>query len=112
MAESRSSDQSWFSVRSVLHDRGNQAYEERVTLWQAATFDEAIALAEAEAAEHASAFDDVVYVGLAQAYRLPEPPRHGAEVFSLIRASTLAPESYLDMFFDTGAEFQRGVDPE
>jgi hypothetical protein len=34
-------------------------------------------------------------------------PADGAEIFSLMRDSDLAPEDYLDSFFDTGTEGQR-----
>ena len=97
---------SWYGVRCLFQlgpdAPGAGSYEERVTLWRAASPDEAIALAEAEAAEYAAALTDVSDLGLVQAYALPEPPGHGAEVFSLIRDSPLAAEEYLDQFFDTG----------
>jgi hypothetical protein len=41
-----------------------------------------------------------------QSYRLPDPPGHGVEVFSLIRPSRLAPDKYIDAFFDAGGESQ------
>jgi hypothetical protein len=47
------------------------------------------------------------YTGLAQAYKLFDPPVDGAEVFSLIRDSQLAPDDYLNTFFDTGSERQQ-----
>jgi hypothetical protein len=34
----------------------------------------------------------------------------GAEVFSLMRASDLEPEAYIDRFFDTGLERQDHLD--
>jgi hypothetical protein len=34
--------QAWFAVRCVLHDAVNQCYEERITVWRVAGFDEAI----------------------------------------------------------------------
>jgi hypothetical protein len=101
----------WFSVRCVLRSSvdGHRVYEERVTLWQAHDFDQAVALAEAEAGDYAEAID-AEYIGLAQAYRLPDAPGHGAEVFSLCRDSELPPDEYVDRFFDTGAERQRNVE--
>jgi hypothetical protein len=99
----------WYAVRSVF-DSGTateHVYEERITLWQAATFDDALARAEAEAVEYAE-FAGVTYVtGFAQAYPLADaPPRDGTEVFSLIRDSALPPRSYVDRFFATGQERQ------
>jgi hypothetical protein len=100
----------WFGVRCVFEhesDDAEHSYEERVTLWRAGSFDEAIALAEAEAIEYAATLGRTRYLGLAQAYVLADEPGHGAEVFSLIRDSELAPDEYLDAFFDTGTEYQQ-----
>ena len=106
----------WVSVRCVfrLHFGEEQVYEERVTLWQESDVDRAIELAEAEAVEYAGMLstgpgDVAEYLGLAQAYILDELPGRGAEVFSLIRTSSLAPRQYLDTFFDTGTERVGGI---
>ena len=98
----------WFGVRCVFHDPEG-TYEERITLWEADTFDEAGALAEAEAAEYAADVEST-FLGFAQAYVMPEEPGQGAEVFSLLRDSDLDPDSYLDAFFDTGAEREASLD--
>ena len=108
----------WYAVRCVFRSAWAEAedalppdehlYEERVTLWQASSAEEAIALAEDEAAEYAD--DDDEYLGLAQAFLLFDSPGHGAEVFSLMRSSRLEPDDYLDAFFDTGAERQQPTD--
>ena len=102
---------SWYAVRRVFlarppgtdEERGGQVYEERITLWQARSLDHAIELAEQEAREYA---DDGGHLGLSQAYALPGPPGHGAEVFSLMRTSPLPPGAYLDAHFHTGHERQ------
>ena len=84
----------------------SHVYEERITLWHAADIDEAISLAEAEAEEYAS--DGERFLGLSQAYRLPEPlPVSGCEVFSLLRGSELSPQEYISQFFSTGSEHER-----
>lgn len=87
------------------------SYEERVTLWRADDFDEAIALAEEEASECAASVSDessrTEYVGLAQSYWLADELGQGAEVFSLIRESALPVDEYLARFFSTGNEHQR-----
>jgi hypothetical protein len=103
----------WFSVRCVFalgcppEGRG-QTYEERITVWRTSSADEAIVLAEAEALQYATEIEESprTYLGLAQAYHLFDEPGHGAEVFSLIRDSSLEPDEYLDTFFDTGSERQ------
>lgn len=103
-----SSSEPWFSVRCVF--RREDSYEERITLWLADDFDAAIALAEAEAREHAEVVG-MEYLVLAQAFHLFEGDlRHGAEVFSLIRQSELEPDAYVSAFFDTGNEFQQTSD--
>jgi hypothetical protein len=111
---------SWYAVRSVFRAEttaefapadladGESAYEERITLWQATTFDEAIDLAEAEAVEYAE-FMGVEYLAdFGQAYNVADvPPRNGTEIFSLTRYSPLAAEAYIERFFDTGRERQQ-----
>ncbi len=102
----------WYAVRCVFRSAWAETseglppdihlYEERVTLWQATSLEEAIALAEAEALEYADEDDD--YLDLAQAFKLFDDPSSGAEVFSLMRSSRLDPDEYLDTFFDTGDE--------
>jgi hypothetical protein len=105
-------DPSWYAVRCVFRTMWTQTtegvtpeeqlYEERITLWQASSAEEAIALAEAEAVDYAG--DEDEYLELAQAFQLYDAPAHGAEVFSLMRTSALEPDAYLDAFFDTGSE--------
>ncbi|RNL78952.1 DUF4288 domain-containing protein [Nocardioides marmorisolisilvae] len=104
-------DSDWYAVRCVFRsivEVGVTTYEERITLWQAASTDEAIERAEAEAEEYAAAIEDaeIEYVGLAQCFHLFDDPVDGAEIFSLMRDSDLDPEDYLDAFFDTGDEHQ------
>jgi hypothetical protein len=104
----------WFSVRCVFRlgaDSASQLYEERLTLWRAQGFDQAIALAEGEALGYAAEQPGMDFVGLAQAYRLFDEPGHGAEVFSLVRVSELEPPAYLTRFFDTGEEMQGDIVP-
>lgn len=111
----------WYSVRCVFQSReakpwgptslrpGESLYEERVTLWKASDHEEAIRRAESEAYEFARTLE-ADYMGIAQSYQLPSPPRDGAEVFSLTRRSMLDAGDYLDHFFDTGDESQGELD--
>lgn len=101
-----------FSVRCLFRwtpipsEKVKYAYEERITLWQADSFDTAIGLAEQEARQYAakSGFE---FLNFCQTYELAERIEvHGAEVFSLIRESDLEPSDYIDAFFDTGLERQ------
>jgi len=98
---------SWYGVRCIFRAPSSRAYEERIVIWRADTFEDAIALAEADASEYA---EDIgwQYLGLSQAYRISaDQIEPGVEVFSLIRDSELPSETYLDRFFATGAEHQQ-----
>jgi hypothetical protein len=113
---SESTATSWYSVRCLFQWRGpgkkkRRVYEERITLWRAASFEEAIAKAEAEAIEYLADEDEPTrrpfrYLSLAQAYRMSEwdDPGEGIEVFSMLRESNKKPKDYLTRFFDTGNE--------
>ena len=98
----------WFSVRCVFHHFDMGAYEERITLWEADGFEQAIGLAETEATHYVEALGSVRLTGLSQAYHLADEPKSGAEVFSLLRRSPLPGDEYLDTFFTTGTEIQSG----
>ena len=102
-----------FCVRHILlwsrqsDQRKKYVYEERVTLWNAPTIEEAIDLAEHEAEEYAGT--TAKSCGLLQGFWLSDEialEEQGIEVFSLLRESDLAPKAYLSAFFDTGSEKQ------
>lgn len=85
-------------------------YEERITAWNADSFEAAIVEAEKEAHEYADEGSEPL--DLFQGFWLFDEVNlipQGVEVFSLLRESDLDPSDYLDAFFDTGAERQ-GVD--
>ena len=117
-AESDASD--WVAVRCIFRtewDNERYSYEERITLWRTKSMDEAFARAEAEAFEYAAMLSTppsslTEYVHFAQAYSLSDAPSDGAEIFSLIRTSQLAPPDYLAAFFSTGTERQRTIDAD
>ena len=100
----------WFGVRCVFKIGGHEevVYEERVTVWRAESPEEAIELAEADAAEYVDGLD-AEYLGLAQVYTMADELVAGAEVFSLMRTSALEPTEYLSTHFDTGAERQTDI---
>ena len=103
-------DDRWYAVRSLFRIAGQpeSGYEERLTLWQAGSPDEALSRSEAEAEEYAEFAGAVHLAGFAQVYPLADvPPRDGAEVFSLVRDSALPPNAYVDRFFATGQERQQ-----
>jgi hypothetical protein len=101
-----------FSVRCLFRwaprdgQRKKHLYEERITLWQAGSADEAIEAAEREALSYAG--ENSEYLEVFQSYSLVDPvAASGIEVFSLLRENDLEPEAYVDAFFDTGDEHQR-----
>ena len=96
----------WFAVRQVI--KNADAYEERITIWQADSAEEAIGRAEAEATEYA--WDGTEPLALYQSFELADAPGDGVEVFSLIRRSELPPDEYLDSFFATGSEEEKQLD--
>ncbi len=97
----------WFGVRCLFQWKERGSYEERITMWRAGSFEEAIRKAEFEAADYAET-NDLIYLGLAQGFWVfGERIVDGTEVFSLVRDSDLGVEAYLDTFYDSGAERQR-----
>jgi hypothetical protein len=100
-----------YSVRSILRwsrradQKKKHLYEERITLWNARSLEEAIDLAEREAEEYAG--DDAKRLGLLQGFWMFDQCRfrwQGIEVFSLLRESDLSPKAYVRSFFNTGSE--------
>lgn len=109
-------DEPWYSVRcvfSLVAPDGSPVFEERVTLWRSKSFEQAVALAEAEAQQYAEEVEGQ-YLGFAQAFHLPSGPdlEQGVEAFSLIRASDLDPDAYLDRYVDTGDEYEGNLTEE
>ena len=106
----------WFGVRTIYEVLSGEPrlYEERVTVWQAQSLDEAIDLAIAEAYEYVEEAPGTIrYLGIAQGYStfLPDGPlASGGEVFSLMRSSELGADAYIDRFFSTGTERESTAD--
>lgn len=102
----------WYSVRCVFRSAERSGrpkrnlYEERITVWRASSFDDAIKLAECDARQYAEDTDSE-YIKFAQAFHVfPNKLTSGAEVFSLMRESNYSPKKYLDTYFDNGNERQ------
>ena len=98
----------WYGVRLVYRLTGfpAQAYEERIVIVRADSFDEAIAKAERYSKDYED--ETKVYTGYAMAFHILDEDGsslgEGVEVFSLMRDSDLDPDEYLDRFHDTGRE--------
>lgn len=97
----------WYGVRCIFEVE-EHLYEERILIWQAATFSDALQAAEGEAREYAGQIEGQ-YLGLTQGFSVHNDLGNGTEVFSLIRREELAPEEYLDTFFNTGKELQEDI---
>ncbi len=102
-------DVGWMAVRTVIgtpwQEDGTRAYEERITVWQVDTFEEAIGRARDEANSYAKQWDPAADVlDLQQVVRIFDQPADGTEVFSLVRDSALRPAEYLNRYFDSGQE--------
>jgi hypothetical protein len=123
-AKPGSNDQQWYSVRRVVeHYPGS--FEERITIWLASSFEEAIELSEAEGADYAETLE-VKDLGIAQCFQIDDtlivladydrrdevPPRlaPGVEVFSLIRDVPMDADTYVTTYFATGNEHQRIIE--
>jgi hypothetical protein len=82
-------------------------FEERLTLWEADGFRDALDRGEEEARGHAASVgSEVIFIHvcpLGDGFA----PKDGSEVFSLMRRSSLSSSEYLDMLIDTGTEFVR-----
>ncbi|MFC6599478.1 hypothetical protein [Kitasatospora paranensis] len=108
-------EKSWYAVRCVFQWDAWEGtpYEERLTLWQAVSMEQAVARAEVEARAYA-AEGGHRYLELAQCYHLATEgrPGDGDEVYSLLRDSPLDGEAYLDRYFDTGREHQGTIATE
>jgi hypothetical protein len=106
-AQQIASDEPWFAVKCLFShpsratDAEQFLYEERITLWRAASWDEAFRLAEAEAQEYASS-DDCVFITATDAFHLfDESVGAGTEVWSTMRGSGMDADTYKKTFCAT-----------
>jgi hypothetical protein len=88
----------WYSARCLY--RRDHTYHERLTLWQAPTFEVAAELAEADARQFAAAhgWDYLDYVALYEITIQSDAPGQGDEVYSLYRFTDLGPRTYQQRF--------------
>jgi hypothetical protein len=79
-------------------------YEERVVLFEAENFDEAVDIAESEAMCYAEE-ECGEYLGFVNVYSLfSDDIFEITEVYSSMRRSGLNKDDYIDKFYDTGGE--------
>ena len=110
------SKQDWYSAKTIYkHQRVENGkpktwFEERVVLFRATNFDDAITKAEAEAAIYCGTRGNTIYLGFVDVFHLfDEKVGSGTEVFSLMRESGLTNKKYLDHFYDDGKECRQMI---
>lgn len=97
----------WYGVRMVFRFRELNAYEERISLFDATSEEDAFALADLEAQDYCERSGSVD-TGLRHCYTVGKE-LDLTEVFSLMRTSRRSPRRYLRRFFDSGSERQRWI---
>jgi hypothetical protein len=105
----------WFGVRGLIRwsisntsntgDLPLQKYEESIRIISANTSDEAIDIFRRLTLD--SMVEGDVDLGFYQTFLVEGNLRHGIEVFSLLRYSSLDEESYIARHFKTGTERER-----
>ncbi len=96
----------WYSARSIFQATidASIAYEERIVLISALSFDAALLKAEAEARDYALSTNSI-FTGYIDVYQIADLKfSDGIEIYSLLRQSSLNAEEYISRFFDTGLE--------
>lgn len=105
----------WYSARCIFRHRlavdRPSTYEERIILIRAESFEHATQRAEEYAHAYANSIEGVEYLKFVDVYHLfDDSVGDGSELFSSLRDSDLAPDSYLSRFFDTGSEYTRRIE--
>jgi hypothetical protein len=110
------SEASWFGAKTLYRwpdsysEAGSEGYvyEERVIVLRARDADDAIVRAEEEAVRYAkAAADGTEYLGAVDVYEMFDGVEDGAEVFSLLRSTPLAPKAFLDRYHDPDGTHSR-----
>jgi hypothetical protein len=100
-------DKSWFGAKTLFRhpdlerEEGRRCYEERVVLISASNEDEALRLAEEEAKEYASG-SETKFLGYVNVFRIDDPIRSGAEVFSIMRSADVTEDDFVTHYYDDG----------
>ncbi|HEV2706784.1 MAG TPA: DUF4288 domain-containing protein [Pyrinomonadaceae bacterium] len=103
-------DQPWYGAKCIflhtdIESCPGQVYEERVILVKAESLDAAISRAERMAEEYAEQLSGCLYIGFVDVFHIyDEHIGEGTEVYSLMRASNLNRDDYLNRFYETGTE--------
>jgi hypothetical protein len=100
----------WYSVKCLFYHPTRKSasedflYEERVTLWKAATFEEAHRFAEREASQYAEEAKCVFVASTDSFHLFDKELQSGSEVYSTMRGSNLQPTVYRKTFCVTSRD--------
>ena len=101
------SGKTWFGAKTVLRhpglerEPGKSCYEERVVLIHASDEEEALKLAEQEANEYADGLA-TKFLGYVNIFRMDCTLGSLAEVFSIMRTTTMEEDEFVTHFYDDG----------
>lgn len=106
-------EQQWYGIKCLIeHDGlseepGSHVYEERVVIFCAPDFDQAIARAEREVADYAQA-NGARYIGYCNAYKIDALAiEDGTEVYSVMREVPLPCADFITRYYDDGTDKHR-----
>lgn len=95
----------WYAVQALLKWEGRGVFEERITIWHAASAESAERQARRESHRYGVTNRHPTLVAIMAVDEIgPARPNHGDLIFTFVRPSTAAPDEYLDTFFDAGPE--------
>lgn len=107
----------WYAVKGLFRwyfksDGTTDSVEERVVLFLAASFDDAIALAETEASEYCAedpaANFRIEPVGWWNAYWIGEEPKSGVEVYSRLCSTELSSDAFVRRYYPRSHDGRAG----
>lgn len=100
-------DQSWYGVRSIIRSdrtvdgKPCRTFEERIVLFRAATFEEALAKGETEAKQYTADWPNQKALDHLVAFHIHNDElREGVEVWSCIRGLDMTDEEFVRKFYE------------
>ena len=101
------SEKTWFGAKTLFRhpglerEPGKSCYEERVVLIHASDEEEASRLAEEEANEYADG-SSTRFLGYVNIFRIDDTIGSRAEVFSIMRSTTMEEDEFVTHYYDDG----------
>ena len=106
-------EQHWYGVKCLIEKIGlsevpdAHVYEERVVIFRASDFDDAMEQAEREASEYAQQSGGH-YIGYCNAFKIDSAKiENGTEVYSVMREVTASPSEFITRYYDDGRDKHR-----